>query len=589
MNNIIDISRNNLDKSISPYLRQHSDTPIHWQEWSKEILEIAKHQQKKIFVSIGYSTCHWCHVMAKEAFSNNEIAQYLNKHFISIKVDREQRPDIDQYFMSYIQTTNGSGGWPLNVFLSSEAIPIIAFTYIPVESRYGLPAMLDLLESIQKSGKGTPFKIIYDSIDARETSLQFIINSIIKSYDDIYGGFGFGNKFPSASTLLLLISYYERNKIDVVKKVIEKTLLMMMTSGIHDHLQGGFFRYCVDRKWTIPHFEKMLYDQAMLLWTYSWAYKVLKNEAYPSIINGIIKCLEESFLEDGLYISAHDADTLHIEGATYLWSYNELQKVLNPQELSYLKKHYELSEKGNFESANHLIRNMIGESGIVEEKLLKVRKKRLQPFIDRKIITSWNALTGIAYVLAWRALADISLLNTAEKILKNILIKHRFKDLLAHSSLNGVLQNQEFLEDTSSLLLLATYIYEEKRSNKDLIIWLRNKLNQFYDKGWFESNSRDFWRVSALDFDHPTPSSVSLANMALLRCSILLKEEYNLVSYRHHSGNEFYNLCAFIANGHWHYIHTSNIISWKNLSLNTIQIEDISYSDCFEGSCITNK
>jgi len=589
MKNVIDISRNNLDKSNSPYLRQHADNPIHWQEWSKEILEIAKHQQKKIFASIGYSTCHWCHVMAKEAFSNNKIAKYLNKHFISIKVDREQRPDIDQYFMSFIQTTNGSGGWPLNVFLSSEAIPIIAFTYIPVESRYGLPAMLDLLESIQKTGKGTPFKIVYDSIDAREISLQFIINSIIESYDDIYGGFGFGNKFPSASTLLLLISYYERYKDDLVKKIIEKTLLMMMTRGIHDHLQGGFFRYCVDRKWTIPHFEKMLYDQAMQLWTFSWGYLVLKHESYLSIINGILRCLQESFLEDGLYVSAHDADTLHIEGATYLWSYDELEDILNPFELSYLKKNYEITEKGNFEGTNHLIRNMIGESGVVEEKLLKVRKKRLQPFIDRKIITSWNALLGIAYVMAWRAIGDISLLNTAEKILKNILIKHRFKDLLAHSSFDGLLQYQEFLEDTSSLLLLATYIYEEKRSNKDLIIWLRNKLNQFYDVGWFESNSRDFWKVSASDFDHPIPSSISMAAMALLRCSILLKEEYNLVSYRYHSGNEFYNLCAFITNGHWHYIHTSSIISWKNLSLNTIQVEDISYSDCFEGSCITKK
>lgn len=589
MNNFIDISRNNLDKSLSPYLKQHADNPINWQEWSKEILEIAKNYKKKIFVSIGYSTCHWCNVMAKEAFSDHEIACYLNENFISIKVDREQRPDIDQYFMSFIKNTTGSGGWPLNVFLSPKADPIIAFTYIPVKSRYGMPAMLDLIKSIQKTGKGIRFNSKYNSSTAKETSLEYLIKSIISSYDDIYNGFGFGNKFPSASTLILLISYYERYKNDVVKKIIEYTLLTMMTRGIYDHLQGGFFRYCVDRKWTIPHFEKMLYDQAMLLWTYSWAYIVSKNETYKPIIIGIIKCLNESFLENGLYISAHDADTKHVEGATYLWSYNELKDILNPSDLSYLIEHYEISEKGNFEGYNHLIRRMVGKNGVVEEKLLKVRKKRLQPFIDRKIITSWNALTGIAYVIAWRALGDKLLLNQAEIILKKLVQKHVVGDLLAHSSYEGFLQRQEFLEDVSSLLLLTTYIYEEKCTNKNLMIWLRNKINQFNDGDWFESTTSDFCKVRTLDFDHPVPSSVSLATMALLRCSILLKEKYKLIKYQNFSGNEFYNLCAFISNGHWHYIHNTNIISWNSVPLNTIQVNDTIYSDCYEGTCLTKK
>ena len=589
MNKLIGISRNNLDKSISPYLKQHANNPIHWQEWSNEILKIAKIYQKKIFVSIGYSTCHWCHVMAKEAFSNHEIARYLNKHFISIKVDREQRPDIDQYFMSFIQSTTGRGGWPLNVFLSPDANPIIAFTYIPLESRYGMPAMLDLLQSIQKTEKDKPFSYTSDSTKVKKTSLEYLIKSILSSYDDTYGGFGFGNKFPSASTLLLLISYYARYKDNAVKKVIEYTLIMMMTRGIHDHLQGGFFRYCTDRKWAIPHFEKMLYDQAMLLWTYSWAYIVLKQEAYKSIIIDIIKCLKESFLKSGLYFSAIDADINHVEGETYLWSYNELKYVLNPTEFSYLIKNYEISERGNFEGSNHLIRKIIGKNGLVEEKLLKFRKKRLQPFIDKKIITSWNALTGIAYVMAWRALGDVSLLDQAEKILKKLVQKHIIGDLLAHSSYEGVLQHQEFLEDVSSLLLLATYIHEEKRNNNDLIIWLRNKINQFNDDGWFESNIKDFWKVSASEFDHPLPSSISIATMALLRCSILLKEEYQVLKYKRYSGNEFYNLCAFISNGHWHCIHNNNVIPWKNAPFNTIQVEDTIYSDCYEGTCLTKK
>jgi uncharacterized protein len=587
MSNLIDISRNNLEKALSPYLRQHADNPIHWQEWSKEILNIAKQYQKKIFVSIGYSTCHWCHVMAKEAFSNQEIAHYLNEHFISIKVDREQRPDIDQYFMSFIQSTTGRGGWPLNVFLSPKADPIIAFTYMPVESRYGMPAMIDLLQSIQKTGKGIPFTYTYDSTKAKETSLESLIQAILLSYDDTYGGFGSGNKFPSASTLLFLISYYERYMDDAVKKIIEHTLFKMMTRGMYDHLQGGFFRYCVDRKWTIPHFEKMLYDQAMLLWTYSWGYRVFKQEAFRTTIMGIIKCLNESFLEDGLYVSAHDADTNHVEGATYLWSYDELHDVLTPPELSYLINYYEISKIGNFEGKNHLIRKSVGDYGTVEEKLLKLRKKRLQPFIDRKIITSWNALTGIAFVMAWRALGERSLVNQAEIILKKLVQNHVVENVVAHSSYDGVLQRQEFLEDVSSLLLLATYIYEEKRSNKRVLLWLRKKVNEFYDGGWFESAAHDFCQVRALDFDHPFPSSVSLVTMALLRCSILLKEEYQGVPYHRYSGNEFYNLCAFISNGHWHCLHNPSIFSWNDVPLNSIQIKDTSYSDCFEGTCRT--
>lgn len=587
MSNLIDISRNNLDKSRSPYLRQHADNPIHWQEWSKEILTIAKQEQKKIFVSIGYSTCHWCHVMAKEAFSNQEIAQYLNKHFISIKVDREERPDIDQYFMSFIQSTTGRGGWPLNVFLSPESEPIIAFTYMPVERRYGMPAMLDLLQSIQNTGKIIPFTVTYDATKAKETLLDSLLKAILSTYDDIYGGFGGGNKFPSASTLLFLISYYERYKDDSVKKIIEHTLFMMMTRGMYDHLQGGFFRYCVDRKWTIPHFEKMLYDQAMLLWTYSWGYQVFKQEAFRSVIKGILRCLQESFVEDGLYFSAHDADTNHGEGSTYLWSYEELRDVLTPLELSYLMEHYEISEKGNFEGKNHLLRKSIGDYGIVEEKLLKLRKKREQPFMDRKIITSWNALTGIAFVMAWRAVGDRSLLNQAELILNKLLQKHVDGTVLAHSSYEGALQRQEFLEDVAALFVLATYIFEEKRSNKSVLLWLRKKVNEFNDGGWFESSSRDFYKVRALDFDHPFPSSVSLVTMALLRCSILLKEEYQSVNYRSYSGNEFYNLCAFISNGHWHCLHNPHIFSWSNVPLNTIQIRDTSYSDCFEGMCRT--
>lgn len=589
MKNKVVISKNNLDKSISPYLRQHADNPIHWQEWSSEILDIAKQEKKKMFVSIGYSTCHWCHVMAKEAFSNQKIAQFLNQHFISIKVDKEQRPDIDQYFMAFLQSTTGSGGWPLNVFLSPDAQPLFACTYIPVQPRYGMPGMLDLLKSIVKVKKGISFSLNYDSEDSKESSLESLIHSIVSSYDDVYGGFGLGNKFPSPSTLLFLLSYYERYRHEKIKNVIEHTLFMMMNHGLHDHLQGGFFRYCVDRKWIIPHFEKMLYDQAMLLWTYSFAYMVLKHKEYRSVIMGIVDCLEETFLENGLYSAAHDADTEHIEGATYLWSFEELEDLLNSEELSYLMKHYEISEKGNFEGSNHLIRKVSGKRGLVEEKLLHIRKKRIQPFKDQKIITSWNALTGIGYVMAWRATGEISFLNRAENILINLIQKHLVDDILVHSSYDGQLHHQEYLEDSSVLLLLATFMYEENRSEGKVLTLLKEKINHFHDGTWFDSNAADFFKVPANGFDHPIPSSLSLVNMALLRCSILLKEDYHQLKYLHHSGNEFYNLCAFITQGHWHIIHNADLLSWNEVSANTIQVEDSTYSDCFEGSCMPRR
>ncbi|MDG6218455.1 MAG: thioredoxin domain-containing protein [Candidatus Thermoplasmatota archaeon] len=587
MNKKIDISRNNLDRSLSPYLRQHEKNPIHWQEWSQEILDIAQQHKKKIFVSIGYSTCHWCHVMAQEAFSNQQIAKYLNQHFLSIKVDREQRPDIDQYFMTFIQKTTGSGGWPLNVFLSPDVQPIFACTYIPMIPRYGMPGMLDLLKSINNVKKGVSFTVTSDSEADKESSLASLIQSIVSSYDSIYGGFGFGNKFPSPSTLLFLLSYYERYSDEKIKNVIEHTLSMMMNRGLHDHLQGGFFRYCIDRNWTIPHFEKMLYDQAMLLWTYSWAYKILKHQAYRSVINGIVKCLKDTFLEKGLYVAAHDADTEHIEGATYLWDFEELKDLLHSEELSYLMKHYEISEKGNFEKSNHLIKKTSKEKGMVEEKLMHIRNKRIQPFTDKKVITSWNALTGIGYVMAWRSTDEKSFLNHAENIFKHLIQKHLTDDIVVHSSLDGKLQRQGYLEDAASLLLLATFLYEEKKIEKEILIVLNEKVNQFHDGTWFDSNATDFLKIPAHDFDHPIPSSLSLVNLALVRYMILSKKEYHQIKYRQHAGNEIYNLYAFITQGHWHIIHNTDLLPWNKVSSNTIQVKDSIYSDCFEGSCFS--
>ncbi len=462
-----DFKRNNLDKSLSPYLRQHLDNPIWWQVWAPESLAEAKRTGKKILVSIGYSTCHWCHVMASEAFSNKEIADYLNENYISIKVDREQRPDIDQYFMAFLIRTSGSGGWPLNAFLSPDAQPIAAFTYIPVERRYGMQGMIEILKAVKERGQGIEFSPEEWQPNFRNHSFDEIISNIIARTDTQNGGFGNGQKFPQCSTLLFLLSHYERYRQKGARDIIIRTLKAMMTRGLQDHLQGGFFRYCVDAKWTIPHFEKMLYDQAMHLWTYSWAYSVFKINDYLDVINGILKCLDETFLEDGLYISAHDADTHHHEGETYLWSLGELERVLTDTELKELRKRYFISRQGNYEDKIHLVERNYFKRSRLEEKLLTLRRKKPQPFADRKIITSWNALVGVGLIMAYRATGKDTLLDKATSLFSRLTNKHYANGKLAHSSLNGILQEQEFLEDAASLLLLATYIEEERADAKE--------------------------------------------------------------------------------------------------------------------------
>lgn len=581
----IQLDKNNLGKSSSPYLRQHADNPIHWQEWSSEIIELADKLNKHILVSIGYSTCHWCHVMASEAFSDLEIAQYLNENFISVKVDREQRPDIDQHFMMFINKTTGGGGWPLNVFLSPKGDPITAFTYIPIQRKFGMPSMIEILKAVRTNSTGVRFEGIESANVSSGMTLDLIVSTLEKGYDQLNGGFGNDHKFPPHCTLLFLISYYERYKNPRVKAIIENTLQNMMIRGLHDHLQGGFFRYCVDSQWTIPHFEKMLYDQAMMLWVYSWAYTVFKKEEYKEVIDGIEKCLDETFLDDGLYISAHDADTEHHEGKTYLWTLKELRNALDPDEFLLFTNNYNITESGNFEKANHLIRRIPGKRGILEKKLLMIRKKRVQPFADKKIITSWNALTAIGFVMAWRATGNELLLDKAVNVLEKLIQKHFNGTTIAHSSLDGLIQNHGFLEDASALLLLATYIHEEKRDRKDLLYSLKEIVLSFRKDKWIENKNNDFTAVAASDFDHPAPSSTSLAEMAILRTSILMNEKFSSINYKTPFSNDFYNLSAFISEGHWHLIHTPEKLPWNKLSLNSIQVFLKEFSDCYEEKC----
>lgn len=582
---MLNFQRNNLDKATSPYLQQHSDNPIYWQDWSSEVLKYAKKHNKLIFVSVGYATCHWCHVMANDTFEDKEVADFLNKHFVSIKVDREQRPDIDQYMMSFIVQTQGAGGWPLNVILTPDLKPLLAVTYVSAKPQHGMPAFVDVLHRAKDFYEKHEQDIKeYHIPIARAEKVSDIIKIIQAHYDSLYGGFGFNQKFPPHNTLLFLLHHFERTKEKEIREIIEKTLNIMALRGLYDHLQGGFFRYCVDREWTIPHFEKMLYDQAMLLWVYSAAYKLLKKTEYKRIAEKIISCLEETF-EERLFYSAHDADTDHKEGATYTWSKKELKEALTRKEFSQFIKVYSVSDQGNFEGKNHLLKSHNVFLDEIENKLLKIRKKRKQPFIDKKFITSLNALTGIALLMAYRFIGNKKALDKAKNLFERLLQKHLIDGRVYHSSIGNKVQKQEFLEDYASMLLFATYMHEETGQHRKLIESLYSKLRGFYKDVWYETRDNDFIDIPAQMFDHPTPSSVSLAEYAILRTKIFLGKEFMPNEYKEPLNYDFFNISVFVKNGNFHIIETPEKIDWKKLPLNCIQLRSKTIKDCFNTVC----
>ena len=407
-------SCNRLKDASSPYLLQHRDQPVHWQEWNAEVLATARRANRLILVSIGYSTCHWCHVMAAGAFSDPETAAYLNHHFVCIKVDREQRPDLDEYFMDFVTRTTGRGGWPLNVILSPEGHPFFGATYFPPSAEKGMPSFIQVLERVdawyaENGTKVKAFTMVSPPRPSTRIDADALALRILGSFDEEWGGFGQGMKFPPHNTLLLLLHFHAHTKSDAAAEMVLRTLDAMARGGLHDHLQGGFYRYAVDREWEIPHFEKMLYDQAMHLWVYGLAAAQFHRPEDRRVVDKLVCSLEETFSDgDGLFFSAHDADTDHVEGATYVWGETDLRRVLNQKEYQCFTAAYTVSEEGNFEGKNHLLLRpgITRDASLdaVEEKLLAERRLRTQPFTDRKVVTSWNALVGVALAMAGRGL-----------------------------------------------------------------------------------------------------------------------------------------------------------------------------------------
>ncbi len=585
-------TQNNLNISSSPYLRQHAGNPIWWQEWNSETLAYAAAANKPLLVSVGYATCHWCHVMAAEAFSDPETAAYLNANFVNIKVDREQRPDIDQYLMNFIQAQTGSGGWPLNVFLTPGLKPVHALTYAPLRTSGNRYSFLYIAQAVtefmeQRGDNIMPFT--QHEQEAPEADAERLAESLGEYFDRENGGFGPGQKFPPHSTLLFMLYRLSVSPDKLLDEMVTSTLDAMMMRGLHDHLQGGIYRYCVDREWTIPHFEKMLYDQAMALWTYSVAHRVTGGERYRIMAEKIVRCLDDTFTIDGMYASAFNADTDHKEGATYLWSMKELAALLSAEEMERFREVYDVSDTGNFEGLNHLVRKSDRRIDDIEEKLLKARRQRSQPSRDDKILLGLNALTAVALIQAGRQLDRPELAAAAAGLTWRLLETFWDGSSLAHSYYDGVLQQQSYLSDAAAMLLAITMLYEDDHSWGEMMNAMADYVRRFHgsDGRWIESDAGDFMKIYASWFDHPVPSAVSLAETALTRVALLTGADLTPAIYRRPYQSDFYNINVLLTEDLFYLYTTRDPLPWSSIPVNSLQRRGEPETVCYDKVCRT--
>tara|TARA_B100000427_G_scaffold284924_1_gene258073 strand:+ start:571 stop:2511 length:1941 start_codon:yes stop_codon:yes gene_type:complete len=487
---------NVLKNEKSPYLRQHKDNPVNWLAWNRETLEKAKLEKKPIFLSVGYASCHWCHVMAHESFENNETAKIMNENFINIKVDREERPDLDFIFQKSLAILTGAqGGWPLSMFLDENAVPFTGGTYFPPKELQGRPSFNNVLENVSKVYQENRDKIINQAVQMKEVfrninqknavlkqDLEPYVEKIISYTDDVNGGFKGAPKFPQFYIFDAVLHFYHKTNNKKYLDVVEKLLFSLSSKGIYDHLEGGISRYTVDEKWIVPHFEKMLYDNIQYV---SLLNNYLSNKESDYLkykLKQTIKFINSEFLvKNGLLGSAYDADSDGIEGKYYVWKYQELKDILQ-NELDIFKKKYQISEHGNFEGSNILVENtdtnISKEINIkqIEQKLLEIRKKRNKPFFDDKSQTDLNAFWIYVNLYSSIILDDKALLEKSAKNIENLI--KIYENGLFHCY-NDNKQIDVFLEDYVyfSLLLLSNYEFTKNQSSLE-------KCRKLMDEAW---------------------------------------------------------------------------------------------------------
>ena len=447
---------NRLAKESSPYLLQHKNNPVDWYPWGDEAFQKALELNRPIFLSIGYSTCHWCHVMEEESFEDEQVAQLLNDNFISIKVDREERPEIDHLYMTVCQAMTGKGGWPLTIIMTPDKYPFFAGTYFPKKGRMGRPGMIELLPAIADAWVNKKGELIQSAnqikkylIDSNnkeigdqlnQTILTNTNSQFINRYDKTHGGFGVKPKFPSPHNLIYLLRYHNMSGDKTSLLMVEKTLQEMRLGGIFDHVGFGFHRYSTDREWILPHFEKMLYDQAMLTLAFTEAYQITKNQLYKDTAQEILHYVQRDMTDKrGGFYSAEDADSEGEEGLFYLWTIEEIKNILSDEESELLINNYSLDKEGNYKDEatgkkteknilylKEPINNIESKNRLNEitKKLYLAREKRIHPLKDDKILTDWNGLMIAAFAKAGDVFNSNDYIQQAEKsaqfILKNL-------------------------------------------------------------------------------------------------------------------------------------------------------------------------
>jgi uncharacterized protein YyaL (SSP411 family) len=561
------VHRNRLAEEISPYLLHHADNPVDWYPWGEEAIERARKEDKPILLSIGYSACHWCHVMEEECFENNGIARLMNELFINIKVDREERPDLDRLYMSAVQILSGSGGWPLTVFLTPELVPFYGGTYFPSEDRGGMPGFPKVLRSVATAYQtrkddiansaghivGALRNLTAASQDGTAPSKELIdkaCSSLSQKYDWRNGGFGSAPKFPQASSLDFLLRLSATQGLEKPLEMVEKALDGMAAGGIRDHLGGGVHRYSVDERWLVPHFEKMLYDNAMLARIYLDTYVATGKKEYADVARETLEyVLREMTSPAGGFYSSQDADSEGEEGTFYVWGRKEIIALLGERDGSVVARFYGVDEVGNFEGSRSVLHRPVSVETVARlfkteveaartiiergrSLLAQEREKRERPFRDDKIISAWNGLMIGAMARGYAVLGDRRFLEAARKAADFLLKGPGSEGGLPHVKPGGKRRAPGFLEDYAHVVGGLLDLWEADFD----VRWLREAerlagelLHLFWDEknGRFSSTGPRHEKLIA-DVpgiqDDPLPSGNSAAVHVLLRLAALTGE-----------------------------------------------------------------
>jgi len=553
---------NRLAQETSPYLLQHQFNPVDWYAWNDEAFARAKSENKPILLSVGYSACHWCHVMERESFENDEIAAIMNEYYVCIKVDREERPDVDAIYMGAVQMMTGQGGWPMTVFLTPEGKPFYGGTYYPPVDMYGRPGFPSILEAVAEAWKNKQVEIVLQGDDIAATLetdlaanltdvmltpkiLENAFETLSQSFDPQYGGFGSAPKFPQPSNLDFLLRYHARSKRQEPLAMVEKTLQKMALGGLYDQLGGGFHRYSTDHEWLAPHFEKMLYDNAQLAQTYAHAYQMTGKAFYKDIAIETLEYIErEMTAKTGGFYSAQDADSEGEEGKFFVWKPDEIKAILGERNAAIFSAFYDVTEDGNWEG-NSILRVVADVNQLAlrfnlppqeiadiidsaRMQLDSARDMRPKPGLDDKILTSWNGLMLAAFAECGAIFGEERFLTIAREnadfLLENHTTGENSERLLRTSrggaaKLNGYLEDYAFFADGLIHLYQATL---ESRYLDAAIKFTETMITQFWDEG-----SGGFFATSA---DHETliqrpkdwdDNAVPAGNT--VACEILLK------------------------------------------------------------------